>query len=184
MYGQSGVVGFHNSVGYFGWGDHWVGVHNPVGVFFSDLRDQQGTHTGTGTASKRMSQLESLQTIAGFGLFPDHVQHGVDEFSSFCVMALGPVVTSSGLSKDKVVWSEDLSEGAWPDGVHGTGLQVHEDGTGHVFAAWGFIVVYVDSLELEVWVTVVSAGGVNAVLVGDDFPELKKIKHLYSQYFS
>ena len=32
--------------------------------------------------------------------------------------------------------------------------------------------VDVDALELEVGVTVVGAGGVNAVFVGDDFPEL------------
>jgi len=37
----------------------------------------------------------------------------------------------------------------------------------------GFIVVYVDSLELEIGVTVVGAGGVYTVLVWDHLPELK-----------
>jgi len=37
----------------------------------------------------------------------------------------------------------------------------------------GFIVVYVDSLELEVGVAVVGAGGVHTVLVWDDLPELE-----------
>jgi len=36
----------------------------------------------------------------------------------------------------------------------------------------GLIVVHVDALELEIGVTVVRAGGVDTVLVGDDLPEL------------
>ena len=36
----------------------------------------------------------------------------------------------------------------------------------------GLIVVDVDPLQLEVRITVVRAGGVDSVLVGDDLPEL------------
>ena len=65
-------------------------------------------------------------------------------------MTLGPVVSSSGLSKNEVVWSEDLSVWSWPDGVHGTGLQINENSTGNVFASWSLIVVNIDTLQLEV----------------------------------
>ena len=41
--------------------------------------------------------------------------------------------------------------------VHGAGLQIHEDGAGHVAAASGLVVVNVDALQLEVRVTVVGA---------------------------
>ena len=58
------------------------------------------------------------------------------------------------------------------DGVHGSGLQIHKDGAGDVSATGGLVVVHVDALQLEVGVTVVRAGGVDAVLVGDDLPEL------------
>ena len=91
---------------------------------------------------------------------------------TFCVVALGPVVSGSGLSENEVVWPEDLSVGSGADGVHGAGLEVDEDGAGHVLAAAGLIVVDVDALELEVGGADVGAGGVDAVLVGDDFPEL------------
>lgn len=88
-------------------------------------------------------------------------------------MSLGPVVTGAGLSEHKVVGPEDLSEGARPYGVHGTGLQVDKDGPRDVFAAGSLIVVDVDALQLEVGVSVVGASWVNAVLIGDDFPELE-----------
>ena len=87
-------------------------------------------------------------------------------------MTLGPVVSSAGLAKHEVVGSEDLTEGAGPDGVHGAGLQVHQDSPGHVLPAAGLVVVHIDPLQLEVGLPGVGAGGVDAVLVRDDLPEL------------
>ena len=95
-------------------------------------------------------------------------------FLTFGVVALGPVVAGAGLAEDKVVGTEELAEGPGADGVHGAGLEVDEDGAGHVLAAAGLIVVDVDALELEVGGADVGAGGVDAVLVGDDLPELGK----------
>ena len=42
----------------------------------------------------------------------------------------------------------------------------------NIFAAGGLVVVHIDPLELEVGGAAVGAGGVDAVLVGDDLPEL------------
>ena len=86
-------------------------------------------------------------------------------------MTLGPVVTGTGLSEDEVVWSEELTERSSSDGVHGSWLKIHEDGSWDVSSTSGLVVVDVDSLELEIRVTVVGTGWVNTVLVGDDFPE-------------
>ena len=83
-----------------------------------------------------------------------------------------PLQQDHELTEDKVVWPEDLTEGARPHGVHGAGLEVDEDGARHVLATAGLIVVDVDALELEVRVAMVGAGRVNAVLVRDDLPEL------------
>ena len=87
-------------------------------------------------------------------------------------MTLGPVVTSTSLSENEVVGSEELTEWAGSDGVHGTWLEIHEDGSWNVSATSGLVVVDVDSLKLEIRVTVVGTGWVNTVLVGDDLPEL------------
>ena len=90
-------------------------------------------------------------------------------------MSLGPVVAGSGLTKHEVVGSEDLTEGAGPDGVHGAGLQVHQDGPGDVLPTAGLVVVHIDPLQLEVGSAGVGAGGVDAVLVRDDLPELEQL---------
>ena len=50
-------------------------------------------------------------------------------------MSLSPVVSSTALSEDKVVWSENLSEWARSDGVHGTWLQIDQDCTWNIFAS-------------------------------------------------
>ena len=87
-------------------------------------------------------------------------------------MTLGPVVTGTSLSEDEVVWSEELTEWSSSDGVHGSWFEIHEDCSWDVSTSGSFVIVDVDSLELEIGVTVVRTGGVNTVLVGDDFPEL------------
>ena len=75
----------------------------PVRIFFTDLGDQESTHTSTGTSTKGVGDLETLQAVARFGFLTDNVKDGVYQLSTFGVVALGPVVTSTGLSKDKVI---------------------------------------------------------------------------------
>ena len=79
-----------------------------------------------------MGELEALEAVAGLSLLADDVEDGVDELSTLSVVTLGPVVTGSGLAEDEVVRAEELAEGAGADGVHGAGLQIHEDSTGHI----------------------------------------------------
>ena len=78
----------------------------------------------------------------------------------------------AGLPEHEVVGPEKLPEGTRPHGVHCARLEVHEDGARDVAAAGGLVEVAVDALQLEVGVAVVRPGGVDAVLIGDDFPEL------------
>ena len=104
-----------------------------------------------------MCELESLHAVAGLGLLTDDIEDGVDELSSLGVVSLGPVVSGSGLSEDEVVGAEELSERSGTDGVHGSRLKVHEDGTGDVASAGGLVEVDVDPLELKVRVSVVGS---------------------------
>ena len=92
--------------------------------------------------------------------------HGVVELGALGVVALGPVVAGAGLAEDEVVGAEELAERAGADGVHGAGLEVHQDGAGHVAAAGRLVVVDVDALELQVRVAVVGARRVCARWVG------------------
>jgi len=171
MDGKGGVVWLNNGIrDFWGWEDG-ESFHDSVWVFFSDFGDQESTHTGTGTTTKGVGDLETLQAIAAFGLFSDDIEDGVDQFSTFGVVTFGPVVTGTGLTEDEVVWSEQLTEWTGTDGVHGTWFKIHQDGSWNVSTTGSFVVVDVDSFQLKVGITVVSTGGVNTVLIGNNFPE-------------
>ena len=169
---EGGVVGLNDGVRHLGgWHDGESG-HDSVGVLLTDLGDEEGAHAGTSAATEGVGDLEALKAVAAFSLFADNVEDGVDELSTFSVVALGPVVTGTSLAKHKVVRSEELTERSSADRVHSAGLEVHKDCARNVTASGGFVEVDVDAFELEVRVSVVGAGWVNAVFVRDDFPEL------------
>ena len=169
---QGGVVWLDDGVrDLWGW-ENGESLHDSVWVLFSDLGDQEGSHARTRSTTEGVADLESLETVAAFGFLSDDVEDGVDEFSTLGVVTLGPVVSGSGLAEDEVVWSEELTERTGSDGVHGSWLQVHEDGSWDVSTAGGFVEVDVDSLQLEITVTLVGTSWVNAMLIRDDFPEL------------
>ena len=171
MDGQGSVVRLNDGVRDLGGGDNGEGFHDSVGVFFSDLGDEESSHTGSGTTTQGVGDLETLEAVAAFGFFSHDIKDGVDEFGSFGVMTFGPVVTGTGLSEHEVVGSEELAERTGSDGVHGSGFEIHKDGSGYVSASGGFIIVHIDSFQLEVGVSVVGTGRVNSVFVGNDFPE-------------
>merc|ERR1711957_917861 len=116
MHGEGGVVGLNDGVGDLGGGHDGEGNHHTVGVLLTDLGDEEGSHAGSGTATERVGDLESLEAIAAFGSLADDIEDGVDELGTFGVMSLGPVVTGTGLSEDKVAGAEELSEGTGTDG--------------------------------------------------------------------
>merc|ERR1719326_124712 len=168
---EGGVVWLDDGIRHLGgWHDGESG-HDSVWVFFSDLGDEEGSHTRSSTTTEGVGDLESLEAIATFGFLSDDIEDGVNELSSLGVVTLGPVVTGTSLSEDEVVWSEELTEWSGSDGVHGSWLKIHEDGSWDVSSTGSFIVVHIDSLELEIGVTVVGTSWVNSVFVGDDLPE-------------
>merc|ERR1719458_2106630 len=171
VHGKSGVVRLNNGVRHLGGWEHGEGKHNPVGVFLTDLGDKRSTHARAGSATHGVGDLETLEAIARLRLFADNIQNGVNQLGSFGVVALGPVVASTSLAENEVVRTEQLSERTRADGVHGTGLKVHEDGTGNISSTSGLVVVHIDALELQIGITFVGPGWVNAVLIRDDFPE-------------
>ena len=133
--GEGGVVGLDNGVRDLGGGDDGEGGHHPVGEFLADLGDQESTHTGTGTTTERVRNLETLKAVAALSLTTDDVEDLVDELSTLCVVTLGPVVAGTGLAKDEVVGTEKLAEGTSTDGVHGTGLEIYKDSARNIFVA-------------------------------------------------
>jgi hypothetical protein len=97
-----------------------------------------------------VGDLITLEAVATLSFFADNVKDGVYEFCTFGVVTLSPVVTGTRLSKYKVVWTEELAEWASTDGVHGTWLKIHKDGSWDVATTSSFIKVNVNSFELKV----------------------------------
>jgi len=171
MDGKGSVIWFNDGIGdLWRWEDR-ESFHDSVWIFLSDLGDKESTHTRTGTTTEGVGDLETLEAIATFGFFSDNIEDGVDEFSTFGVMTLGPIVTSTSLSEDEVVWSEELTEWSSSDRVHRSWLEIHEDSSWDESTTGSLVIVDVDSLKLEVGVTVIGTGWVDTVLIGDDFPE-------------
>jgi len=171
MDGEGSVIRFNDGIGDLWRWEDGESLHDSVWIFLSDLGDEEGTHTRTGTTTEGVGDLETLETIATFGLFSDNIEDGVDEFSTFGVMTLGPVVTGTSLTEDEVVWSEELTEWSGSDRVHRSWLEIHEDSSWDESTTGSFVIVDVDSLKLEVRVTVIGTGWVDTVLIRDDFPE-------------
>ncbi len=48
---------------YLGGRHHTESVHDTVRVLFADLADEQGSHTGSSSTTKRVGELEALQTV-------------------------------------------------------------------------------------------------------------------------
>jgi hypothetical protein len=108
--GESGVVWFDDGVRHFrGW-DDGESVHDTVRVFFTNLGNKKRSETRSGTTTERVCELETLEAVTSFGFFANNIQYGVNELGTFCVVSLGPVISSTRLSEDKVVRSENLSE--------------------------------------------------------------------------
>ena len=87
-------------------------------------------------------------------------------------MTLGPVVSGSTLSEDKVVRSEELTEWSSSNGIHCSWFKIHKNSSWDVSSTGGFVEVDVDSLELKIGVSVIGTSWVNSVFIGNDLPEL------------
>jgi len=87
-------------------------------------------------------------------------------------VTLGPVITSTSLTEDKVVGSEELTEGTGTDRVHGTRLEINQASTRDIATTSSFVKVHIDTLELEITITMVGTSGIDTVLIRDDLPEL------------
>jgi hypothetical protein len=135
--GEGSVVRLNDSVGNLGGGNNGEGSHHTVGELLTDLGDQKGTHTGTGTTTERVGDLETLEAVTAFSLATDDIDNLVDQLGTLGVVTLGPVVTSTRLAEDEVVGTEELAEGTGTDSVHGTGLEIDQNGTRNILVTVG-----------------------------------------------
>lgn len=80
--GESCVVRLDDGVRNLGRGHDREGGHHSVGVFLSDLGDEQCTHTGTRTTTERVGDLEALEHVTVLCLLANDIEDRVDELSA------------------------------------------------------------------------------------------------------
>ena len=86
-------------------------------------------------------------------------------------MTFSPVVTSSSLTENEVIWSEKLTEWSSSDRVHGSRFEIHENSSWYKSTSSSFIKIDIDSFKLKIGVTVIGTGWIDSVFIGDNFPE-------------
>lgn len=87
---------------HLGRGNDREGAHHSVGKLFSDLGDQKCTHTGTGTTTERVGDLEALKAVTAFGLSSDNIKNRVNKLGTFSIVSLSPVVTGTRLAENTI----------------------------------------------------------------------------------
>ena len=114
----------------------------------------------------------TLKAIAVLGLLTNDIEDGIDKLGTFCVVALGPVVSCTGLAEDEVIRSKDLSIRTASDAVHSPRLEIHEHRSWYIPPTARLVVVHVHPLQLNVCIAMIASCGVNPVLCADHLPEL------------
>jgi len=74
MDGEGSVVRLNDGIRYLGGRHDGESDHLSIGVLFSDLGDEEGSHTGSGTTTERVGDLETLEAIATFGFLSDDIK--------------------------------------------------------------------------------------------------------------
>jgi len=146
VHGEGTVVRLYDGIRHLRRRDDRVGRHDTIRVLLTDLRDEQGAETRSRTTSHRVGELEALETVTRLSLLADNIQDRVDELSALGVVALSPVISGSSLAEDEVIRAEKLTKRAGADRVHGSGLKIHQDGSGHIAATSSLVEIHVDAL--------------------------------------
>ena len=171
MYGKCSIIWFNNCIRYFwGW-EHRESGHYSIWIFFSNLRDKKSTHTRSSSTTKGMTYLETLKTITTFCLFSYNIKYWVNKFSAFSIVAFSPIITSTSLSENKVIWSEKLSKWSSSNRVHCSWLKIHQNSSWYKSTSSSFIVINIDSFKLKIRITMISTSRINTMLIRHDFPE-------------
>lgn len=127
--------------------------------------------------SKNREQVErdnTLQAITILSLLTNNIKNGINQLSSFGIMTFRPIISGAGLTKNEIIRAKDLTVGTGSDTIHGTRFKIHENSPGNVSTARSLIVIDIDPLQLKIRrrIAVVLTGGVDTVLIANDFPEL------------
>ena len=86
--------------------------------------------------------------------------------------SFSPVVTSAALAEDEVIRSEESTKGSRADRVHGTRLEIDQDGSGNILIRPHFVIVDINSFQLKLVSSLVNTVTFDAMFIGHGLPEL------------
>ena len=87
--------------------------------------------------------------------------------TSFC-----PVVTGTTLTEDEIVRSEERTKWTGANRVHGTGLEIDQDGAGNILIRPNFVIIDINSFELKLIGSFVDTVVLDTVLIRHGLPKL------------
>merc|ERR1711934_398586 len=127
--GQDRVVWLNN-----GGGDLWRRVHGETKLGFLTIVDgesleEERSETRSGTTTDGVEDKETLKTSALIGELSDSVEAEINNFLTNGVVTSGEVVGGIFLTRDKLLWMEELSVGSSSDLINDGWLKIKEDGS-------------------------------------------------------
>ena len=133
--GQDGVVWLNNGGGDL-WG--WVDGEAELGlltVVDGESLEEEGTETGTGTTTDGVEDKETLETSALIGKLSDSVKAEINNFLTNGVVTSGKVVGGIFLTRDELLWMEELSVGSSSNLIDNGWLEIEEDSSWDVLSS-------------------------------------------------
>lgn len=133
--GEDGVVGLDYGGGDLGRRVDGESQLRLLSVINGESLEQKRSESGPGSSSDSVEDQESLESGAVVGELSDSVETEVDDLSSNGVVSSGEVVGGVLLSRDELLWVEELSVGSRSDLVDDGGFEINHDTSGHVLSS-------------------------------------------------
>ena len=131
---EHSVVGLNNCSGDL---RRWIDGETKLGfltIIDGKSFEEEGTKTGTSTTTDGVEDEEALETSALISELTDSVEAEINNFLTNGVVTTSEVVGSILLTRDELLWVEELSVGTGTDLIDNGGLEIEEDAAGDVLA--------------------------------------------------
>ena len=133
--GQDRVVWLNN-----GGGNLWGWVHGETELGFLTVVDgesleEERSETRSGTTTDGVEDKETLKTSALIGELSDSVEAEINNFLTNGVVTSGEVVGGIFLTRDELLWMEELSVGSGSDLIDNGWLEIEEDSSWDVLTS-------------------------------------------------
>ena len=131
---EDGVVWLNNSGGNL-WG--WVDGESELGflsVVDGKSLEEEGSESRSSSTTNRVEDEETLKSGTLVSQFSDSVEAEIDDFFTNGVVTSGEVVGSILLSRDELLWVEELSVGSGSDLIDNGWLEIEEDASWDVLS--------------------------------------------------